>query len=301
MNHIAISILGILAGAPAAVTDSAVGAPATRAARAFPIQSHRGAGNLAPENTLPTFELGWKLGTIPEADVRMTKDGVIVAFHDDNFARLVKDASPELKRKGIADLTWDEVAGIDVGSWKGDEFAGQRVPRITDVFEAMRGRPDRMLYLDVKKVSLERLARIGAEHGVERQLILASTKYPELREWKALSPKSQTLLWMGGTEEKLKGRLAEVRATGFADITQLQIHVRLTEPGAAEPFMPSRAFLRETGRELKRHSILFQVLPWNTKDPGVYRALLDLGVESFATDDPVVTLKVVNDHAAQRD
>src|SRR5688500_3272866 len=53
----------------------------------FIIQSHRGAGELAPENTIESFELAWKLGTYPEADVRTTKDGVIVAFHDANFAR----------------------------------------------------------------------------------------------------------------------------------------------------------------------------------------------------------------------
>src|SRR3954468_7135924 len=50
----------------------------------FIIQSHRGAGELAEENTLAAFELGWKLGTYPEADIRTTKDGVIVAFHDND-------------------------------------------------------------------------------------------------------------------------------------------------------------------------------------------------------------------------
>ena len=43
---------------------------------------------------------GWKLGTYPESDLRATKDGVIVTFHDKNFARVVKDASPELEEKG---------------------------------------------------------------------------------------------------------------------------------------------------------------------------------------------------------
>ncbi len=50
----------------------------------FVIQSHRGAGELAEENTPEAFELGWNLDTVPESDVRTTKDGVIVAFHDSN-------------------------------------------------------------------------------------------------------------------------------------------------------------------------------------------------------------------------
>src|SRR6188508_1863197 len=74
------------------------------------VQSHRGAGVLAEEGTLEAFELGWKLGTYPESDLRATKDGVIVTFHDNNFARVVKDASPELKKKGVEDLPYAELS-----------------------------------------------------------------------------------------------------------------------------------------------------------------------------------------------
>lgn len=63
------------------------------------VQGHRGVGNLAEENTVEAFELAWKLGVIPEADLRITRDGVIVPFHDNNFARVVKDAPPELRKK----------------------------------------------------------------------------------------------------------------------------------------------------------------------------------------------------------
>src|SRR5215213_9749740 len=82
----------------------------------FIIQSHRGAGELTEENTIEAFETGWKLQTYPEADIRMTYDGVIVAFHDENFARVVKGVSPEMAKKGVKDLTWDELRQIDVGS-----------------------------------------------------------------------------------------------------------------------------------------------------------------------------------------
>jgi len=41
------------------------------------VQGHRGVGDLAEENTVEAFELAWKMGLYPEADLRMTKDGVI--------------------------------------------------------------------------------------------------------------------------------------------------------------------------------------------------------------------------------
>jgi glycerophosphoryl diester phosphodiesterase len=258
------------------------------------VQCHRGAGQLAPENTLEAFELGWTLGTWPEADLRTTRDGVIVTFHDGNFSRVVKDASPELKKKGVADLTWGELSALDVGE-------GRHVTTLEPVFERMKDHPERHLYLDIKNVDLPKLAAIVKSHGVEGQVVLASTNYALLRKWKALAPASGTLLWMGGTEEELRARLAELRETKFADVTQLQVHVRV-KPKAdvtqAEAFTLSDGFLIETGRELRAQNILYQSLPWGAADPAVYARLLDLGVMSFATDFPKQTLEAVRRYAA---
>jgi glycerophosphoryl diester phosphodiesterase len=266
----------------------------------FLIQSHRGAGELEAENTVEAFELAWKLGTVPEADVRATKDGAIVAFHDADFRRLVKDAPPELAGQGVEDLTWDELRRLDVGSWKGPEFAGRRVPRLADVFREMTGRPGRRLYLDVKKVDLAKLAGEVKEAEVGAQVILASPKPAQLRTWKKLVPESGTLLWMGGTEEELKKKLEDVRRTGFAGITQLQIHVRVRPAAEGGGLTPSPEFLAATGEELREHGVLFQTLPWETTDPAVYRTLLDLGVASFATDHPKLTLDAVRGYYESR-
>lgn len=259
------------------------------------IQCHRGAGTLAPENTLEAFELAWSLGTIPEADLRTTRDGVIVAFHDGNFARVVKDASPELKKKGVADLSWAELSALDVGE-------GRHVTTLAPVFERMKGRPERRLYLDIKNVDLKKLAELVRAHDVEPQVILASTLYPVLRTWKSLAPASGTLLWMGGTEDEQKRRFEELRGTSFADVTQIQLHVRL-KPGAdlakADPFTISDAFLRDAGKELRAHGILFQSLPWGGADAKVYARLLDLGVMSFATDFPKATIDAVRQYAGK--
>jgi glycerophosphoryl diester phosphodiesterase len=267
----------------------------------FVIQSHRGAGELAPENTLEAFELGWKLGTVPEADLRTTRDGVIVAFHDANFKRVVRNPPAELRDKGVADVTFAELSRLDVGAWKGEQFLGRRVARLAEVFERMRGRTERRLYLDIKNVALPQLAALVREHDVNRQVILASTHHDVIREWKRLVPGSDTLLWMGGTEEQLRQRLADLRAAGFEGVTQLQVHVRLnTNAPAAEPFNLSRAFLRATGEELRARGILYQALPWGVAEPRVYWQLLDLGLMSFATDHPDVTLRAVRDYCARR-
>jgi glycerophosphoryl diester phosphodiesterase len=265
--------------------------------KAFIIQSHRGAGFLAEENTMEAFGLGWKMGTVPESDLRTTKDGVIVAFHDENFARVVKGASPELQKKGVKDLTLEELLKLDVGAWKGDQFKGRRVIKISDVFDAMRGKPERHLYLDIKNVSLPQLAQEVNSRGIDKQVTLASTKYELHREWKKLVPASDTLLWMGGEEAKLKERIEELRKTGFADVTQLQIHVRRNKnANDPNPFTPSNAFLISVGKELRAHQITYQSLPYDMPEPEVYFALMELGVASFATDYPEITTKAVSDY-----
>jgi glycerophosphoryl diester phosphodiesterase len=272
----------------------------------FIIQSHRGAGELSEENTPEAFELGWKLNTIPEADVRTTKDGVIVAFHDSNFARVVKGASEELKKQGVKDLTFAELQKLDVGSWKGEQFAGRRVSKMSDIFALMHGRPERKLYLDIKQVDLKKLAGEVKWAEVESQVILASTKYELIREWRQLLPAGQTLLWMGGTEEKLRGRLEELRKTNFADVTQVQIHTHLKGEAAEvkrdsiDPFKESDAFLIEAGNELRSRKILFQTLPYGGSTKEIYWKLLDLGLMSFATDHPDVTWDAVKAYYEER-
>jgi glycerophosphoryl diester phosphodiesterase len=264
------------------------------------VQSHRGAGVLSPENSIEAFEIAWKLGTIPEADLRTTKDGVIVAFHDNDFQRILPHAAPEFRKKGIQDLTWDEVRALDIGAWKGPQFRGQRVPRLTDVYRILQRRPSRRLYIDIKNVDLEQLAREARAAKVADRLILASTVYDVIRKWKELAPESSTLHWMGGTEEQLRARLAELRKLRFAAITQLQIHVRTKDGPAGQDLTPSPQFLVETGAELRRHGILFQALPWNSNDPKLFWRLMDLGVASFATDYPDVAMQAIRAYYAAK-
>lgn len=271
----------------------------------FTIQSHRGAGELAPENTLEAFELGWKLGTIPEADVRTTRDGVIVAFHDNDFSRVVKGIAPEMAKKGVADVAFEELSRMDVGAWKGEEFKGRKVSRMTDIYALMKGKPERRIYLDYKNVDLVQMAREIRQHGVEAQVILASPKHDLIRQWKELIADSGTLLWISGTEESKRKAIAAARKENFQGITQIQIHVRL--PGDAkdikpgEPFSPSRQFLSEVSRELAARGILFQALPYGARQAETYWQLLDAGLASFATDYPDVTLGVVRAYYQRKD
>ena len=87
------------------------------------IIAHRGYSDLAPENTLPSFDLAIKKGfNIFELDIQLTKDKVPIVFHDYDLNRI---CGLNLK---INEIEFNSIEDFDVGVWKGDEFKNEIIP-----------------------------------------------------------------------------------------------------------------------------------------------------------------------------
>jgi glycerophosphoryl diester phosphodiesterase len=178
---------------------------------------------------------------------------------------------------------------------------------MSDIFATMTDKPDRRMYLDIKQVDFQQLAREVNAAGVEKQVILATPRHGDINTWRSLIPDGQTLLWVGSTsDEGLEKKLEPVRAANFQGVTQIQIHVHVREGASVardEPnlFVESDEYLRARGEEFRKHGILYQTLPYGkgAASPDVYRKLLDLGFMSFATDYPEVTWDVVREYYAE--
>ena len=85
----------------------------------FTIMAHRCGPRYAPENTLAAMRTSTEYGArAVETDLRRTKDGVTVLFHDETLDR-VTDAEGR-----IEDHTYDELRRLDAGSYLAAEFAG---------------------------------------------------------------------------------------------------------------------------------------------------------------------------------
>lgn len=82
--------------------------------------AHRGAGKLAPENTLAAFRLGASHGwRMFECDVKLSADGVPFLLHDATLERTTNG-------HGIAgELSWDQLSRLDAGSWHSRAYAGE--------------------------------------------------------------------------------------------------------------------------------------------------------------------------------
>ena len=85
--------------------------------------AHRGAGRLAPENTLAAFKLGASHGyRMFECDVKLSSDGVPFLLHDDSLDRTTSG-------HGIAgQQTWASMQKLDAGSWHSAPYKGEPLP-----------------------------------------------------------------------------------------------------------------------------------------------------------------------------
>ena len=92
----------------------------------FPLWiAHRGAGKLAPENTLAAFRLGASYGYRAfECDVKLSADDVPFLLHDATLQRTTAS-------RGVAgELPWSELSRIDAGGWHSRTYAGEPLPSL---------------------------------------------------------------------------------------------------------------------------------------------------------------------------
>jgi glycerophosphoryl diester phosphodiesterase len=90
--------------------------------------AHRGAGKLAPENTLAAFRLGAALGYRAfECDVKLSADGVPFLLHDAALERTTSGTGT------AGDHSWHDLSQLDAGSWHGRQYAGEPLPTLAAV------------------------------------------------------------------------------------------------------------------------------------------------------------------------
>jgi glycerophosphoryl diester phosphodiesterase len=90
--------------------------------------AHRGAGRLAPENTLAAFRLGAQHGyRMFECDAKLSADGVVFLMHDATLERTTSG-------HGIGgERPWSELARLDAGGWHSRQYAGEPLPTLANV------------------------------------------------------------------------------------------------------------------------------------------------------------------------
>lgn len=160
------------------------------------IIAHRGCCGLAPENTLPAFELALDCGVdLVELDYRVTKDGVPVVIHDALLDRTT-DARRRWRKKRVAvsQRTAAEIQSLDAGSWFDRQFAGTKVPLLSEALEAIQGRGTALI--EHKAGIAEDCVKLLRAKNLINRVVVQSFDWEFLRRFHELEP-SQLLGALG--------------------------------------------------------------------------------------------------------
>jgi glycerophosphoryl diester phosphodiesterase len=137
----------------------------TRGQRRYPLLiAHRGANQLAPENSLQAFRIAQAQGAdVLETDLHVTRDGEIVLFHDHTLPRM-SDGTGPLFARSLAELKQLRLRGPD------GELTGERIPTLIELLAATQGKMPLLLelkdwrFVDARHAT--RLVQILQTHGV---------------------------------------------------------------------------------------------------------------------------------------
>lgn len=106
------------------------------------IYAHRGASKLAPENTMPAFELAAAAGAEGiETDVQLTKDNVPVLIHDENLRRTTNGTG------FVQDYTYAQLSLLDAGSWFSSKFSDISIVSLDEFLQWFKNQP---MFLNVE-------------------------------------------------------------------------------------------------------------------------------------------------------
>ncbi|WP_422123187.1 glycerophosphodiester phosphodiesterase [Planococcus sp. X10-3] len=180
------------------------------------IYSHRGASAYALENTWAAFRRACELDVGIELDVQITKDGVILVFHDDNLKRLSG------KNLNIAEVNYDKIKDTTIGKRGRRKLSTERIPLAYEVFHWAR---ERSIPLNIEMKESFAMHAEGPEtlaamlEGMGN--IHLSSFNPELlKKMKGLKPEIETALVV-----KRNASLASVTEMHWID--SIHLHKRL--------------------------------------------------------------------------
>ena len=226
--------------------------------------AHRGAGKLAPENTLAALRIGAAHGFRAfECDVKLSADGVPFLLHDATLERTTSGLGT------AGDRGWGELSQIDAGGWHSRSFAGEPVPSLEAIARYCIG-SGFALNIEIKPtpgdedrtgrvVALE-AARLWADQSVPP--LLSSFQPGALQTARDAAPQLPRALLLDALYD---GWFAHAQALGCAAV--------ITDHALMDAALLARL-----------HGARLRALVYTVNDPAEAQRLLGLGIDGMITD-----------------
>ncbi len=217
--------------------------------------AHRGASEYAPENTMMAFYLGMHMGANGiETDVRLTKDGVAVLFHDGTLERMCSAPG------GVADYTYEELQKITAR--KGNIY--DQIPTLDDFLRLFSFRPITFA-IELKAVGVaSETARLLRKYNMVDKTVVTSFIFDELVRFRECAPEFKTGYLTSNITDEL---LAKMKELGIREIC------------------PEAALAnRETVQ--KWHDMGFNVRAWGVYNEELMKQAYDAGCNGMTVNFP---------------
>ena len=235
--------------------------------------AHRGFSGRYPENTLASFRAAVELGCgWMELDVRRTADGAIVVIHDKTVDRTTNGTGD------VSAMTWDELRSLDAGSWKGAEFAGERIPSLEEVLTLVNGRAQVVIELKLPTEHVPEVIEVVRRCDAFGWTLTTAFEWETILAVRNLVPQWRTA-WL----------------TNMQDLSTDDAIARCAEAGVTQISSVCGA----TDEELvkKAHAAGLLVRCWGVgNDKGdEMRRLISMGVDGMTTNHPDILQTILND------
>lgn len=231
--------------------------------------AHRGGAfltdNLGIENTVRAFRAAVNLGyRYLETDVHATRDGTLMAFHDDDLVRVTDIVG------GMFEFDFGEVSEFRVGD-------REPIPTMEELFETF---PTINFNIDIKHNSaVEPLVELIGKHNAQRRVCVGSFSRPRIRRFRKLMPEVPTAVSTAGVVSMRAGRI-----TGGGQVYQVPLTYQ-AGPVSVDLVNPRNiARIHAAGRKIH---------VWTIDDPTTMHRLIDWGVDGIITDRPDLLKEVL--------
>lgn len=231
----------------------------------FITYAHRGASHYCPENTMMSFYMGMQMGANGiETDVQITKDGVLVLFHDDTLDRVTGESGK------IADYTYDELCSFKVK----EHGLYDLIPTFED-FLAHFSHRDITFAIEIKVAGIEKaVADMIIKFGLEKNTVVTSFSFEYIKNIKEYAPQI---------------------AIGFLTVnTGDDVLKRLLDIGCEEICPKGCDVTRE--KVEKWHKLGLNVRAWGIFDITIMKNVYDAGADGMTVNFPDKLLAYIEEN-----
>ncbi len=268
------------------------------------VMAHRGDSAYVPENTLKAIQdaISYRVDVV-ETDLRVTKDGEVLFFHDATVNRTTEG------RGFVRSFTLEEIKKLDQGyRYKGPEkedpfpFRGKglQIQTLEDVLSQF---PKTKFNMDIKDTfakAPEILARKLKELDAEDRVMIGSFHHKQLQRFrlKTGAPTSASPIEILQFRQKVKHWIRKNPTYNYYQEMPLDQEVILEK---AVPYfalqIPEKFFFLRTFKDSKffsvSHMLNIAIHVWTVNDPGDMFRLLDWGVDGIFSDNPRLLSEIV--------